>query len=55
MNRMDADRPREFDEAILSYLAIDQAEAGMDDKELSQYAEFPPRDAALAHGRDFDL
>lgn len=55
MNRIDADWLREFDEAILGSFAIDHAEAGLDETELSWYADLPPRYAALAYGRDFDL
>jgi len=55
MNRIDADWLREFDEAMLGYFAIDHAEAGMDERELSWYADLRPSDAALAYGQDFDL
>lgn len=55
MNRIDADWLREFDEAMLGYFAIDHADAGMDERELSWYADLPPDDAALACGQDFDL
>lgn len=54
MNRIDADWLREFDEAMLGYFAIDRADAGMDERELSWYTDLPPSDAALAHGQDFD-
>ena len=55
MNRIDADWLREFDAAMLGFFAIDHAEAGMDERELSWYVDLPPSDAALAYGRDFDL
>ena len=55
MNRIDTDWLREFDEAMLEHFAIDHADAGMDERELSWYADLPPSDAALAYGRDFDL
>jgi len=55
MNRIDADWLREFDEAMLCFFAIDHADAGMDERELSWYADLPPSDAALAYGQDFGL
>jgi hypothetical protein len=55
MNRIDADWLRDFDEAMLCFFAIDHADAGMDERELSWYADLPPDDAALAYGQDFDL
>jgi len=55
MNRIDADWLREFDAAMLGFFAIDHAEAGMDERELSWYVDLPPGEAALAYGRDFDL
>lgn len=55
MNRIDADWLRGFDEAMLGFFAIDHAEAGMGDRELSWHADLPPSDAALAYGRGFDL
>jgi len=55
MNRIDADWLRKFDEAMLCFFAIDHADAGMDERELSWYADLPPDDAALAYGQDFDL
>jgi hypothetical protein len=55
MNRIDADWLREFDEAMLGSFAIDHAEAGMDERELSWYADLPAKEAALAYGQDFGL
>ncbi|MGH8039321.1 MAG: hypothetical protein ACREPD_16405 [Stenotrophomonas sp.] len=55
MERIDSDWLRTFDEAMLSFFAIDHAEAGMDEKELSWYVDLPPEEAALAYGTDFDL
>jgi hypothetical protein len=55
MNRIDVDWLRVFDEAMVCYFAIDHADAGMDERELSWYADLPPDDAALAYGQDFDL
>lgn len=55
MNRIDADWLRKFDEAMLGFFTIDHADAGMDERELSWYADLPPSDAALACGRDLDL
>lgn len=55
MNRIDAVWLREFDEAMLGFFAIDHADAGMDDRELSWYADLPAKDAALAYGKDLDL
>lgn len=55
MGQIDSDWLREFDVAMLSFFAIDHAEAGMDDKELGWYADLPAKDAALAYGQDFDL
>jgi hypothetical protein len=55
MNRIDADWLRDFDEAMLGFFAVDHADAGMDERELSWYADLPAKDAALAYGQDFDL
>lgn len=55
MNRVDADWLREFDEAMLGYFAIDHADAGKDERELSWYADLQAKEAALAYGQDFDL
>ena len=55
MNRIDAVWLQEFDEAMLDFFAIDHADAGMDERELSWYADLPARDAALAYGQDFEL
>ena len=55
MNRIDAVWLQDFDEAMLGFFAIDHADAGMDERELSWYADLPAKDAALAYGEDFDL
>lgn len=55
MNRIDADWLREFDAAKQGFFAIDHADAGMDEREMSWHVDLPPDDAALACGRDFDL
>jgi hypothetical protein len=55
MNRIDADWLHKFDEAMLGFFTIDHADAGMDERELSWYADLPPSEAALAYGRDLDL
>jgi hypothetical protein len=52
---IDPDWVRDFDEAMLSFFAIDHAEAGMDERKLGWYADLPAKDAALAYGQDFDL
>ncbi|WP_421569014.1 hypothetical protein [Stenotrophomonas sp. PD6] len=55
MTQIDSAWLREFDEAMRGFFAIDHAEAGMHEIELSWYADLPANDAALAYGRDFDL
>jgi hypothetical protein len=55
MGEIDPDWLRDFDEAMLSFFAIDHAEAGMDERELGWYTELPAKDAAVAYGQDFDL
>ena len=55
MNLIDADWLRKFDETMLRLFAIDHADAGMDERELSWYADLLPEDADLAYGQDFDL
>lgn len=55
MAQIDSDWLRDFDEAMLDFFAIDHAEAGMGEIELSWYADLPANDSALAYGRGFDL
>lgn len=55
MNRIDSDWLWDFDEAMLGFFAINHTDAGMDERELSWYADLPAKDAALAYGQDFDL
>ena len=44
-----------FDAAMKKYFAIDHADAGMGDEQLSRYADLPSDQAALAYGEDYDL
>lgn len=55
LERIDSDWLRDFDAAMLVFFAINHKEAGMDEGELGWYADLPPKEAALAYGRDIDL
>lgn len=55
MNRIDSEWLQAFDDAMLSFFAIDRADAGMDLTDLGRYSDLPARDAALAFGHDYEL
>lgn len=55
MTRIDADWLEAFDEAMLTFFAIDHADAGMDQFLLECYQDLEAREAALTFGKDYDL
>ncbi|HFK2921892.1 TPA: hypothetical protein ACGY72_003094 [Stenotrophomonas maltophilia] len=44
-----------FDKELWLLFCMDHADAGMDDDLLRRYVGLPPREAALAYERDYDL
>lgn len=55
MYRIDSEWLEDFDEAMLSFFAIDHADAGMNQFLLECYSDLPAREAALAFGEDYEL
>ncbi len=55
MNRIDSEWLQAFDDAMLSFFAIDRADAGMDQFLPECDADLQPREAALAFGEDYEL
>jgi hypothetical protein len=55
MTKTDGVWLKALDEAMLTFFAIDHADAGMDEFLLGWYASIPAREAALAFGEDYDL
>ena len=55
MSRIERDWLEAFDEAMLSFFAIDHADAGMDQCLLECYSHLPAREAALAFGENYEL
>jgi len=55
MAHIDGDWLRDFDAAMLVFLAIDHREAGMGERKLDWYADLSATDAALAADLDFGL
>jgi len=55
MDRIDSAWLEAFDRAMLTFYAIDHADAGMDAAMLLRYCDLAPREAALVYGEDYDL
>lgn len=55
MNPIDSAWRQQFDAAMKQLFAIDHVDAGMDDQQLSRFADSPPREAALEFGEKYDL
>lgn len=51
INRIDADWLRELDEAMLGFFAIDQPDDGIDERELSWYADLPAKNGTGLRAR----
>lgn len=55
MNAIDRDWLQMFDVAMKHLFAIDHVDAGLDDEQLSCFADLPPYEAAMIFGEKFDL
>lgn len=55
MDQIDTTWLEQFDQAVLTFYAIDHIEAGMDEPTLLRYCDLTPREAALVYGEDYDL
>ncbi len=55
MHQIDEAWLEEFDQAMLTFYAIDHIDAGMDEPTLLRYCDLAPREAALLYGEDYDL
>lgn len=55
MDGINATWLKHFDQAMLTFYAIDHRDAGMDERTLLRYCDLAPREAALVYGEDYDL
>jgi len=55
MDQIDTTWLEQFDQAMLTFYAIDHVDAGMDGPTLLRYYDLAPREAALVYGEDYDL